>query len=137
MPSWVNSGLFYRAAMQRFKDAKFLLGAPRTTAAVYLAGYGVECILKSLILAQVPRSQENEILARFRGARAHDYDWLLELYSQRGGPRLPSELDPHFARVNSWSTRIRYSPVTLKLPEAKAFLASASEILMWGERRLT
>jgi len=86
MPASSNSRLFYRVANQRFEDAEFLLGVERTTAAVYLAGYSVECILKALILAIVPRTQEADILAMFRGARAHDYDWLLRL--------MPSEVVP-------------------------------------------
>ncbi len=136
MPSSPNARLFYRAAKQRFEDAEFLLDVERTTAAVYLAGYSVECILKALILAVVPRAQEAEILAIFRGARAHDYDWLLRLYGERGGPRLPAELVPHSARVNTWSTDMRYSPGTIALRDAKAFLDSAVEILTWADGRL-
>ena len=66
----------------------------RTTAAVYLAGYSVECMLKALILSAVPQAQEAALLARFRGARAHDYEWLLELYAEQGGARLPASVVP-------------------------------------------
>lgn len=96
MPASPNARLFYRAAKQRFEDAEFLLSIDRTTAAVYLAGYSVECILKALIVATVPRAQEGEILATFRGGRAHDYDWLRRLYAERGGPGLPPDLVPHY-----------------------------------------
>lgn len=137
MPSSPNARLFYRAAKQRFEDAEFLLDVDRTTAAVYLAGYSVECILKALILSVVPHAQEAEILALFRGARAHDYDWLLRLYAERGGPRLPPNLVPHFARVNTWSTDMRYSPGTMALRDAKAFLDSSVEILTWADGRLS
>lgn len=137
MPASRNARLFYRVAKQRFEDAEFLLDVDRTTAAVYLAGYSVECILKALILATVPRAQESEILAVFRGAQAHHYDWLLRLYAERGGPGLPPELVPHFARVNTWSTDMRYSPGTITLRDAKAFLDSAVEILTWGDGRLS
>lgn len=85
MPAPPNARLFYRAANQRFEDAEFLLSVGRTTAAVYLAGYSVECILKALILAVVPPAQDGNLLAMFRGARAHDYGWLLRLYAERGG----------------------------------------------------
>lgn len=136
VPSSQNSRLFYRASKQRFEDAEFLLDVGRTTAAIYLAGYSVECIIKALVLAVVPRAQENEILAMFRGARAHDYDWLRQFYAERGGPRLPPDLVPHFTRVNTWSTDMRYLPGTIALRDAKAFLDSALEILIWADGRL-
>lgn len=49
MPISKNARLFYRAAKQRFDDALLLLELKRTTAAVYLAGYSIECMLKALI----------------------------------------------------------------------------------------
>lgn len=136
-PSSVNARLFYRAAKERFDDAEFLLNAGRTTAAVYLAGYGVECILKALILAQAPRAREKEILAEFKGARAHQYDWLRERYAEFGGPGLPREVALYFAHVEPWSTNIRYSPASVPLQEAKVFLNSVSEIFIWGDGRLS
>ena len=101
MPSSVQARRFYRAVKQRFDDALLLLEMERTTAAVYLAGYSVECMLKALILSAVPQAQEAALLARFRGARAHAYEWLLELSAEQGGARLPASVVPHFARVTS------------------------------------
>ena len=66
MPSSVQARRFYRAAKQRFDDALLLLDMERTTAAVYLAGYSVECMLKALILSAVPPAQEAELLERLR-----------------------------------------------------------------------
>ncbi len=137
MPASPNARLFYRAAFQRIEDAKFLLYVERTTAAVYLAGYSVECILKAMILAIVRRANEDEILTLFRGGRAHDYEWLQRLYAERGGPRLPREVVPPFARVNTWSTDMRYSPGTIALRDAKAFLDSSVVILTWADGRLS
>jgi hypothetical protein len=137
MPSSPNARLFYRAAKQRFEDAEFLLVVDRTTAAVYLAGYSVECALKALILSVVPWAHEADVLGLFRGAWAHDYGWLLRLYAERGGPGLPPNLVPHLARVNTWSTDMRYSPGTMALRDAKAFLDSSVEILTWADGRLT
>lgn len=137
MPTSQNARLFYRASLQRFEDAEFLFDVERTTAAVYLAGYSVECILKALIFTTVPRSQESEILAMFRGRRAHDYDWLLRLYRQRGGADLPPNFIPHFARVNTWTTDMRYSPGIIALRDAKAFLDSSVELINWANGRLS
>lgn len=137
MPPSPNARLFYRAAKQRFEDADFLLDVGRTTAAVYLSGYSVECILKALVLGVVPRAHEAEILAMFRGGLAHKYDWLLRLFAEKGGPGLPPDLVRHFARVNTWSTDMRYSPGTIALRDARAFLDSSVEILTWAEGRLS
>ena len=136
MPSSSSARLFYRAAKQRFEDAEFLLDLGRTTAAVYLAGYSVECVLKSLVLASVPRRREAETMGLFRGARAHDYDWLWHLYAARKGAARPMEIVTHFARVNAWSTDMRYSPGTVALRDAVAFVKSAFEIIQWADERL-
>lgn len=135
VPSSPNARLFYRAADQRFEDAEFLLKAKRTTAAVYLAGYAVECILKALILSNAPKSRQDEVLNQFRGARAHDYDWLLNLYRERGGSELPRDIVREFARVNTWSTRIRYSPSTVPMKRATSFTTSAESIVEWAKGR--
>lgn len=136
VPSSKNARLFYRVAFQRFEDAEFLMEAERTTAAVYIAGYSVECIFKSLVLAVVPRTQESSILSMFRGAQGHDYDRLAHLYLTRGGAGFPLDLIPHFTRLNTWSTDMRYSPGIISLRDAKAFLDSSVEILTWADGRL-
>ena len=58
-------------------------------APAHLAGYSVECMLKALILSAVLQAQEAELLRMFHGARAHDYEWLLHLYVEKGGARMP------------------------------------------------
>ena len=122
--------------MQRFDDALLLLEMERTTAAVYLAGYSVECMLKALILSAIPQGQAEEILGMFRGARAHDYEWLMRLYTEKGGARLSPHVIPHFARVNSWSTDMRYAPGAIAAREAKAFMDSVTELITWADGRL-
>ncbi|MGB0384642.1 MAG: HEPN domain-containing protein [Ardenticatenaceae bacterium] len=136
MPTSKNARLFYRAAKERFEDAELLLSMKRTTGAVYLAGYSVECMLKSLILSAVPQRREDEILATFRGQAAHDFRWLTRLYQQHGGVAIPQRFARHFRRVRNWSTGMRYSPSTIQQRQAKDFLASATEIINWADGRL-
>ena len=62
--------------------------------------------------------------------------WLLQLYTEKGGARMPASVVPHFARVNSWSTDMRYTPGTIAAHEAKVFLEAAIEIMTWADRRL-
>ena len=66
-----------------------LLGAEFATGAVYLAGYGVECALKALILSLTPASRIEAILATFRGNKAHDYNQLKSWYRRKGERRRP------------------------------------------------
>ena len=136
MPSSKHARLFYRAAKERFEDAELILGLNRTTAAVYLAGYSVECMIKALILSSVPRSRENEILAMFRGGQAHDFRWLMRLYQQHGGIAVPRHLAEDFEEVADWSTAIRYSPATMQAHDAKDFLYSTTKMIKWADGRL-
>jgi len=87
MPREKHAKRFYRAAEQRWKDAEFLLESERTTAAVYLAGYCVERLLKALILSQAPSDEKENVLNKFRGSVAHKYDLLRFMYKElwRGG----------------------------------------------------
>ena len=136
IPRSRNARLFYRAAQERFEDAELLLSLNRTTGAVYLAGYSVECMIKSLILSAVPPSRQEAILANFRGRLAHDYDWLMRLYLQNSGRPMPRRVASYFDQVTDWSTDMRYSPARMQIDEAKQFLDFASKIIKWADGRL-
>lgn len=127
---------FYLVAGQRWEDAEFLLESDRTTAAVYLAGYCVECMLKALILSQAPAAETATILASFRGAGAHNYDWLRFTYRDYGGAELPKEILEAFRIVSDWGTELRYEPGRMKDAVAEAFLAAVRAIRTWADQRL-
>jgi hypothetical protein len=127
---------YYRAANQRWDDAQFLLDAGRELAAVYIAGYAVECLLKALILTQVPAHERDRVLKSFRGGKAHDYDWLRDVYYRRGGSRFPPAVVQAFTVVGSWSVDLRYQPGTLDAEEADEFFAQARVVLDWAATRL-
>lgn len=136
MPRSKNARLFYRAAKQRLADAAFLMEHGRTTAAVYLGGYGVECMLKALLLSAVSTSKEREIVETFRGRQGHDYNWLLKAYRRQKSPQVPADMMRHFSRVNSWSVDMRYEAGNVKENLARGFLASVHEVVAWIEGRL-
>ncbi len=128
---------FYRAGMQRFEDARLLLDrAERTTGAIYLAGYGVECLLKALVLSVIPAAQHQEMVANFRGARAHNFDWLKARYFENRGAQFPSEISKAFVLVNTWDTEWRYRSGTAPPRDAEAFLQAAEKIIIWAAGRL-
>ena len=69
IPASPDARLYYRCAFQRYEEAEILFEAGYTTGAVYLAGYGVECVLKALVLTVVPPNARSDALRSFRGAR--------------------------------------------------------------------
>jgi len=130
---------FYRAGGQRLEDAAYLLKGERTSAAVYLSGYCVECLWKALIITQAGDDKKKEVLDLFRGAGAHNYDFLRSLYSKHGGqppPKKDKELTNAFIIVGSWRTDLRYDPKLYPVDDAEEFLDAVQRISDWMNERL-
>lgn len=136
LPRGKEARLFYQSAVQRLEDARFLLESERTTGAVYLAGYGVECILKALLLTQMPHGKRAETMASFRGTRAHDYDWLKQQYLAYGGPSIPLTMTKHLTFVSTWTTDLRYQASMIEVRDAEEFIQATRAILRWAQGRL-
>jgi len=136
IPNSIEARLIYRCAFQRHEDAQILLRNEHTTGAVYLSGYGVECILKALLLDALVPVQRQLVLESFRGKQAHDFDWLRTQYLVNRGSRFPPFVSEAFTLVKDWSTDMRYWPRTLKTDEAEGFLNAARTILEWADGRL-
>lgn len=136
VPSAKDARFFYRCASERYEDAEILIRAERTTGAVYMAGYGIECILKALILSVVPPGNIPSVLESFRGNLAHDYNWLRDRYRTSGGTIFPRDVNHQFTLVNYWSTDLRDLPRTLREGEAEAFLKAAEVIIHCARGRL-
>jgi HEPN domain-containing protein len=135
MPANIDARRFYRVAFQRLEDGVLLLGLERPRAAVYLAGYAVECMLKSLLIAETPTSRRDDLMVSFRGASAHDIDWLRDMVVRIVG-KLPVHVARDLSLVSSWSTDLRYEPGAGNLDDATSFLAAAKSILSWCDRRM-
>lgn len=121
--------LFQRVAELRLDDALYLHQANRNNAAIYLAGYVVECCLKCLLLSVTPDTMQDSLVDTFRGGKAHDYELLKLEYRRRGGPGFPREVAKSFQIVKLWSTKLRYSPHLVSQREATAFLDATRSIL--------
>jgi len=89
------------------RDAELLLEVERTTGAVYLAGYAVECALKALLLDATPKRKRKETLDSFRAAKAHNFKWLKKRYLSAGGPPLPEAAADRLLVVDFWNTTMR------------------------------
>jgi HEPN domain-containing protein len=136
LPKPSEARRFYRPSIQRFDDAQLLLRESRTTGAVYLAGYTVECILKALVLANVPRRHREEIVGEFRGNRAHNLEWLGALYRRHVGLTIPRQVTRHLLRVASWSTDLRNATGVLKQRDAEEFIDSVVAVFEWTDGRM-
>jgi len=136
LPRPVEARLYYRAAKQRFDDSQLLLEAGRTTGAVYLAGYTVECFLKALVLAGVAAGPRQQLLREFRGSRAHDIEWLGALYRRHAGAAIPRDITRHLSRVASWSTDLRYATGSLRSRDADEFMDSVIALITWADGRM-
>ncbi len=121
--------------MNRLQEARFLLENNYTTAAVYLAGYAVECALKALILSTEPAAKNRATLESFRGARAHDFEWLKKELGRRS-VNVPAKVNRQLDTLAWWTTDLRYNPSTLDRGTAEEFLATVSTALVWAEGRL-
>lgn len=128
--------LFHRIATQRLEDAEILFNNGRTTGAIYLGGYAVECLLKAMLLASTPARSHARLIGEFRGGRAHNYDALRQQYRRASGAPFPPEIAEAFTRVNSWGPDMRYNASVRPRSEAAAFLGSVQAIRRWSEGRL-
>lgn len=122
---------FRRAANERFESAEILHANARRTDAVYLAGYGVECMLKALLLSHAPESQHAETLTSFHGQHGHNLPALADQI-RRLGVSVPKGVQRYLNRVSTtWSTDLRYEPGRLGERNAREFLNAAAVVIRW------
>lgn len=135
LPQDKDARQYYRVAYQRLEDGELLLRNRRAQASIYLTGYAVECILKSLLIVSTPAGQRVDVLRSFRGPSGHD---LLGLRDRSVGARI--QFDRHVAKdlvhLSSWSTELRYLPDTGDEAEAKAFWQAADRLVKWANERI-
>ena len=134
MPADIDARRYYRVAFQRFEDVSLMLDQlDRPKAAVYLAGYATECILKALLINATPVHDRLAILRTFRGAIAHDVLWLRERV-KAARVAIPMAVAKELAYVASWSVDLRYEPGAGDRDDAQCFIASTRTILDWADR---
>lgn len=127
---------FLRAAKQRFVAAEFLLRHAFNFEAVYLAGYVIECALKTLILERTPERRRTELVRDdFRGERGHRLEVLIALLRRRGVV-IPPAIAESLARASGWSTALRYETGIVPSDDANLFLRSAAQVLEWVQRSI-
>ena len=136
IPAEIEPRRYYRVAKLRYEDAEYLLRGGRNNAAIYIAGYTVECILKALILSNEPPDKHVTVLREFRGSAAHNYEHLKDRYLGCGGAKFPTNVVRAFTYVRSWNVQLRYDPKRPTPGEAREFLRSAEVLFEWADGRL-
>lgn len=152
MPEFDGLSTFRKSGYQRLRDAEHLLDPPtadvqesgvstrHTRGAMYLCGYGVECLLKAYLIAQYPPLHRlSDVLLGLRkadpdvrdicGVAGHNLAYLLTL------TRLEERMDsPHKEQMRlckKWRSNWRYSSVPADRDSAKAMVQAARATVVW------
>jgi hypothetical protein len=122
---------FQRAAAQRYTTAEFLLANDFTLDALYLAGYSVECILKSLVMYLTPQADQQAAFQLLKsGAKMH-YPEHLRAELRKRGRDIPLDLILRFRRF-PWTTDLRYASGRSRKGEVRGYLKTAQRLIEWA-----
>jgi HEPN domain-containing protein len=108
----MNRAIWQKLAIERLKDAKALLKLKRWAGAYYLAGYAVECGLKSCIIAYLMKTDEFPDKRFSEQCWTHDLERLVALAGLR--PTLVTDLaadvdlSENWGLVREWKESSRY-----------------------------
>lgn len=136
IPRDADARKYYRVAKQRLEDAELLQREKieRYAASIYLAGYVIECVLKSLLL-HTTRKNRPEMRRALKEDFGHNlrrlHDRLTEL-----GLSMPKNISGNLLFVASWSPELRYEPGPGNPTDAKKFLSCAKAIVEWADGRM-
>ena len=134
----VNKAGWRQLADERVVDAKALLDMSRWSCAYYVAGYAVECALKSCVLTYVENSgiifDDPKFLA---GCRTHNLGELVRLADLQAALGIAIGANPalglYWEIVIEWSEESRYQQKTQIEAEAlyNAITNSPNGVLLW------
>ena len=134
-----------RASIHRLDDARALFNAGRWRGAMYMAGYAVECLLKTKLMQRYScrtlRELEDELqrrgaLAEHATVFTHHLELLLRLTQRLDQLRQHRMLWPQFVLVNRWIPAWRYTADTANRQDAADFLEAVAQIMQWLEHNV-
>jgi hypothetical protein len=129
-----------KAGLHRQRDAEALLHAQRWLGAMYLAGYSVECLLKSKLMQRFDCHDLKELETHLRTKQlmrtadtvfSHQLYFLLQLTGALDRLRMNRQAWLAFATVNAWVPAWRYSPLARTKQEAKEFVDAVKIVTHW------
>jgi hypothetical protein len=133
----VNRAELQRLARDRLRDAKALLAARRWSGAYYLAGYAVECGLKSCVIAYLMRTDQFPDKRYSERCWTHELEQLIALAGLKTDLDANLAADPHFFAnwdaVKDWTEATRYERKT-KAEAIRLYHAIANKkhgVLRW------
>ena len=134
-----------KAGKHRMDDARALLNATRWRGAMYMAGYSVECLLKTKLMHRFNcrhlRELEQELQAKgILAAQAtiftHQLELLLHLANAVDRLRQNEEHWRLFNMVNRWVPAWRYTADLSNSEDANDFLAAVEKLSHWVEHNV-
>lgn len=152
MPEFDGISEYVKSGPRRLRDAEELLQPPtlhpkehgadtrHLRGAVYLAGYGVECLLKAYLISRQPnctrlseardaiRASGNPI-RDICGEAGHDLRYLLSLSDLEA--RMDAEKLRWMSLSARWSSSGRYDPRPVSREDAGARIAAARSLVDW------
>ena len=136
MPRDPDARRYYRAGKQRLAEAELILRQVKLPAAsVYLAGYGVECLLKALLVERTPDAERPELIGMLKARFGHSVTRLRAGLARRG-VRGPAGVALDLAVIASWSPDLRYEPGPGKMASAELFMRAATRVVAWADGRI-
>lgn len=143
---------FVKSGQQRLRDAEELLQPPTLVSkegssqerhlrgADYLAGYGIECLLKAYIIHKHPpcltltEASEQMRTAgvpvqNLTGKAGHNLAYLLKLTGLEG--RMSPNHRQDISLCAKWSSEWRYNPNSAQREDVEARVAAARRLVNW------
>ncbi len=134
-----------KASVHRLEDARALLNAERWRGAMYMAGYAVECLLKTKLiriyncrnLHELEQElQRRSVLAEHLTVFTHQLELLLRLTQGLNRLRHHRTLWPQFVLVNRWIPAWRSIADGVNRQDATDFLTAVDQIIQWIEHNV-
>jgi hypothetical protein len=128
-----------KASIKRLADAKALLDHPENhaLAAMYLAGYAVECKLKAVAMETFDCWTLGQLASRWDVSDADVYTHGLEVFARRlpmfNNLKRSNVWRDFVVTVNQWRPSWRYNPRDASHEKANEFVAAVSRVLQWLE----
>jgi HEPN domain-containing protein len=118
--------LFRQVALERFRDADLLAKHGRSYAAVYLAGYAVECLLK----LAVGKKTGSHLLPAIH--EHHELDVLLSKSGLQPSLQKQQGLQAIFSEISQeWGPHLRYRTSLLCAKESDLLFQRMNELYKW------
>jgi HEPN domain-containing protein len=134
-----------KAAGHRLEDAEALLEKRRWRAAMYLAGYAIECKLKAKLMKKYECDNLKELGKLLREKAkiqepddiyTHSLHMLLRITDRLDALRSDAKMWKQFAAVNAWLPAWRYTASQSDQDEATDFVEAARDVTRWIENNV-